>query len=85
MTLLDNRLFFVGNLKVKVYKTIPHTLETLRNTTRYQISTISREELQRVNNNAFPGYTEGKCFNISCSSGEFLFQFRRVIITVINV
>lgn len=50
----------------------------------YEISTIFREELQRVNNNnnAFHRYTEGKGFNISCSSGEFLFQFRRAIITV---
>jgi len=75
MTLLYNTLLFVGNLKVKVYKTNPHTLEKLRNIICYEISTISREELQRVNNNAFHVYTKGKCFNISCSSGEFLFKF----------
>jgi len=75
MTLLYNTLLFVGNLKVKVYKTNRHTLEKLRNIICYEISTISREELQRVNNNAFHVYTKGKSFNISCSSGEFLFQF----------
>jgi hypothetical protein len=75
----------VGNLKVKVYKTNPHTLEKLRNNTCYEISTISREELQRFNNNAFHGYTEGKSFHICCSSGEFLLQFLRAIINVIIV
>jgi len=82
---IRQQTFICGKLKVKVYKTNPHTLEKLRNIICHEISTISREELQRVNNNAFHGYTEGKRFNISCSSGEFLFQFQKAIITVIIV
>jgi hypothetical protein len=69
--LLDNRLLFVVNLKDTVYNTNPHTLDELRNNTCHKISSISREELQTVNNNAFHGYTEGKSFNI-CSSGVFI-------------
>jgi hypothetical protein len=85
MTLLDNRFLFVGNLKVKVYKNKSPQSGKLRNIIWYEISTIYREEIQRVNNNAFHVYTKGKSFNISCSSGEFLFQFQRAIITVIIV
>jgi hypothetical protein len=39
-----------ARLKGKVYKTIPHTLEARRNNIRREISTISFQELQRVNN-----------------------------------
>jgi hypothetical protein len=39
-------------------KTNSHTLEELRNKIRHEISTISGEELQRVNNNVFCRYAE---------------------------
>jgi hypothetical protein len=45
-----------GSLRVKVYKTNPHTVEELRHNIRPQDSTISGEELQRVN--VFHRYTE---------------------------
>jgi hypothetical protein len=47
-----------GNLKDKVYKTNPHTLEKLRNNICCKISAISGEELQRVNTNMFRRDTE---------------------------
>jgi hypothetical protein len=42
-----------GSLKDTVYETNPHTLEELRHNIRGEISTISGEELQRVNNIVF--------------------------------
>jgi hypothetical protein len=47
-----------GSLEDKVYKRNPHTLEELRNNIRREAATISGEELQRVNNNAFRRYME---------------------------
>jgi hypothetical protein len=47
-----------GSLKDKVCKTNPHTVEELRNNIRREISTVSGEELQRVNNNLFRKCTE---------------------------
>jgi hypothetical protein len=47
-----------GSLKGKVYKTNPHTLEETRHNFRRQISTVSGEELQRVNKNVFRKDTE---------------------------
>jgi hypothetical protein len=41
-----------------MYKTNPHTLDALRNNNHHEISAISGEELQRVNNNVFRRYTE---------------------------
>jgi hypothetical protein len=46
----------VGQFKRQAYKTNPHTLEELRNNICREISTISREKLQRVN--VFLRYTE---------------------------
>jgi hypothetical protein len=42
-----------GSFKCKVFSTIPHTLEGLRNNIRCEISAISGEELQKVNTNVF--------------------------------
>jgi hypothetical protein len=66
----------LGSLKDKVYKTTPHTLEELRNITHCEISTISREELQRVKKNVFRRHLnasdpEGNIFSMCCSIGEF--------------
>jgi hypothetical protein len=47
-----------GSLKDKVHKTNPYTLEELRHNIHCEISTISGEELLRVNNNVFRRYTE---------------------------
>jgi predicted component of viral defense system (DUF524 family) len=48
---------YVGILKDKKYKTYPHTLEEL-NKLRSEISKISSEKLQTVNNNMFSRYVE---------------------------
>jgi hypothetical protein len=46
-----------GRLKDNLYKTNPNTLEDLRNNIRLEISTISGQEHQRVDN-VFRSYTE---------------------------
>jgi hypothetical protein len=76
-----------GSLKNKVYKTDPHTLEEVRHDIRREISTVSGEEFQKVNN-VFRRYTEciwsgGQHFSICCSTGEFLLDFIKVITTAI--
>jgi hypothetical protein len=47
----------MGNLKYKMYKANPHALEKLRNNIRHETSTVSEEEIQRLNN-MFHRYTE---------------------------
>jgi hypothetical protein len=42
-----------GNLKDKMYKTNPHTLEEPKNKIHHEISAISMEELQTVNTRVF--------------------------------
>jgi hypothetical protein len=48
------------SLKYKVYKRNPHTLEEQRNNIHHKISTISGEELLRVNTNMLHRYTESE-------------------------
>jgi hypothetical protein len=76
----------VSRLKEEEYKTNPHALEELSNNIRSDISAISGEELRRVNN-FLRSFTEcirsGKPdFNTYCSTGGFLLDFLKVIITV---
>jgi hypothetical protein len=47
-----------GSVIEEACKTNPHTLEKLRNSTRREISTIAREELQRVTDNVFRRHTK---------------------------
>jgi hypothetical protein len=76
-----------GSLKENVYKTNLHTMEEVRNISN-DIPTISDEELQRVNNSVFRRHTEcirsgGQRFQHCCSTGEFLLDFLKAIITAI--
>jgi len=61
-----------------MYRTNRHTLEELRNNF-HEISTISRQEVQRVNN-TFAGILtahcqEGNIFSTCCSTALFLLDF----------
>jgi hypothetical protein len=47
---LASTLILLDKLKDKVYKTNNNTLEKLKNNFRREMSTISREEFQTVNN-----------------------------------
>jgi len=69
----------------KICKTNPYNREELRNIIHSDISAISGEELQRANI-VFHSCTEciesgGHIFSIFCSTGEFLLQYLKVIIT----
>ena len=47
--------YYWGSLNDKMYKTNLHSLDELWNNIHHDISTISIEEPQRFNNNAFRG------------------------------
>lgn len=46
-------ILYVGTFKYTMYKRNPHTPEELRNTILREISTVSGDEVQRVNSNIF--------------------------------
>jgi len=77
--------YLCGSSKGREYKTNPHTLEELRIYTHSGISTISGEELQRVNN-FFHSCTEcirseGIYFQHLCCTCDLLLDFPKVVIT----
>ena len=77
-----------GSLKDKVHKTNLHTLEELRTTsdTRFQrIPGKNPRELTTLCSAGIPTAfgQEGKIFSICCSTGQFLLDILKVIITAI--
>jgi hypothetical protein len=76
---------YVGS-EDKECKTNPHTLEELRNNIGHKISTICGEEFRKLTtcsaNTPSAFDQEGKILSICCSTGEFLLDFLKVIITV---
>jgi hypothetical protein len=70
-----------------VYKTIPHTLEELRNNICSEISAISRDELRELamySAGTLSAFSQkGNIFSTHCSTGESLLCFLKVILSVI--
>ena len=65
--------------------TIAGILEEIRNYIRREISTISGQEFQRLNTcsaGVLPAFSrEGNVFSFCCSTGGFLLDFLKVIVT----
>jgi hypothetical protein len=65
-----------------------HTLDEPKNNTRLQISTIIGENPQTVNNKMFCRYIDcippgGQNRSICCSTGEFLLDILKLIVTAV--
>jgi hypothetical protein len=77
-----------GSWKCKVYIKHPCTLEEPTNNIRCEISVISGDEFQRVNNSVFCRYTESirsgrQRFSICCGTSELLLHFLKIILVAI--
>jgi hypothetical protein len=77
-----------GSLKDKVYKTNPHTLEELRRNICHEIWHFLGKNSRKLTPVCSAGTLsafgqEDNIFSICCSSGEFLFYFVSIILTVV--
>jgi hypothetical protein len=77
-----------GSLKDKVYKTNPHTLEELRHNTAARFKQFPGKNSRELTTMCSAGTLsafgqEGNIFSICCSTGEFLLDFVKVVITAI--